>query len=78
MLYQAMTGEEVGGIGVIWAKKDFLNATPPKSVLDIHKYKIDEELVWDTYKMFNRCYDGYNPRHHNNNSQAPLVYERNV
>ena len=78
MLYQAMTGEEVAGIGVIWAKKDFLNANPPKSVLDIHKYKVDEELVWDTYKMFNRCYDGYNPRHHNNNSQVPLVYERSV
>ena len=78
LLYEDMTGEEVHGIGIIWAKKDFLNAAPPKSVLSIIKYKFDEELIWDTYKMFQRVYKGLNPRHHIAAQSAAQVYERNV
>ena len=78
MLYEDMTGTKVDGIGVVWAKKDFLNAEPPKSVLDIIKYKVDEDLVWLTYDMFMRCNDSFNPTHHRKNSEAPLVYGRNV
>ena len=77
MLYQAMHNVEVDGIGVIWAKKDFLNAEPPKSVLEIIPYDIDEDLVWDTYKMFMRC-SRFNFNHHRKQSQAPLIYERSV
>ena len=40
-----MTGIKVDGIGVVWAKKDFLNAEPPKSVLEIVKYKVDAEYA---------------------------------
>ena len=78
MLYEAKHNVKVDGIGIIWAKKDFLNAEPPKSVLEIIPYKIDEDLVWDTYKMFMRCNDSFNVVHHTRNSTAPLVFERAV
>ena len=73
MLYEDMTGMKIDGIGIIHANKTFANAEPPKSVLNIIKYKVDEELVWDTYKMFMRCSD-FNLTHHKRNAQAPLVY----
>ena len=68
----------VDKIGIIHAKKDFLKGHPPKSVLDIVEYPINEEIVWDTYKMFNLVYKGYRPDVMEVKNQQPTKFYREV
>lgn len=46
-------------MGIIHANKTFKGTTPPASVKTLVKYKFDEDLVWDTYRMFMHCYPGF-------------------
>ena len=45
-------------IGAIHAKKDWMKA-PPKSVLEPIEYRYEPDLVTAAYKIFQRCYDGF-------------------
>tara|TARA_R100000655_G_scaffold25140_3_gene51070 strand:- start:738 stop:1535 length:798 start_codon:yes stop_codon:yes gene_type:complete len=59
MLWDANYERKIDRLGIIWAKKDYKRNTPPTSVKKTYEYQYDEELVCDTYKMFNRFYDGF-------------------
>ena len=46
-------------MGVVWCKKDFALANPPKSVLRPIEYPYSPELVYNVYSIFQECYDGF-------------------
>ena len=77
MLWNVMNPEmPIEQMGVIHANKMFKSSTPPKSVLETIPYKFDEDLVWDVYRVFTRCYDGFNKKSFQKKADAPTVYLR--
>ena len=60
MLYDEMNPDSpIDRMGVVWANKHFLGATPPKSVLETIEYNYNPELVGHTYAIFQQVYDGF-------------------
>ena len=60
LLHDAMFPDKpIDRMGVIWCKKDFLNANPPKSVLEPIEYEYKPELIHHLYTIFREVYDGY-------------------
>ncbi len=60
MLWNSMYPDKpIDRMGVIWCKKDFQAAAPPKSVLEPFEYTYDPRLVQSVYNVFEACYDGF-------------------
>jgi hypothetical protein len=74
MLYDATHDEPIDRIGVIWAKKDFVAATPPRSVLAPIEYEFQPEMVHHAHAIFSRCYDGFQLGKPRIKDKAPRVF----
>ena len=60
MLWDAMHPDQpIDRMGVIWAKKDFVAATPPRSVLEPIEYQYRPDLIKPVYTIFQEVYDGF-------------------
>ena len=75
MLWDAMNPNEmIDRIGVIWAKKDFIAANPPKSVVAPIEYEYCPEMVHHVYSIFQQCYDGFALGRPRVREKAPKVF----
>jgi len=75
MLWDSMHPDQpIDRIGVIWAKKDFLAAMPPKSVLEPIEYKFNPDMVHHVYAIFEQCYDGFALGRPRTKEKAPRVF----
>jgi|21_taG_2_1085346.scaffolds.fasta_scaffold04578_7 hypothetical protein len=60
MLWDDMHPDKpIDRMGVVWCKKDFLSATPPRSVLEPIEYEYQPEMVKSIYGIFQQNYDGF-------------------
>ena len=75
MLYDASNPESpIDRMGIIWAKKDFINPTPPKSVLAPIEYAYQPEMVHHAYAIFSQCYDGFSLGKPKIRDKAPRIF----
>jgi hypothetical protein len=60
MLWDSMHPDRpIDKMGIIWAKKDFMASTPPRSVSEVIEYDYRPELVKPIYTIFQEVYDGF-------------------
>lgn len=78
MLWNASCEPKVDRIGIIHAHKSFLKSEPPKSVLTTYEYSRDNQVVWDTYRMFNRVNEGFRPDVMERKHNQPMQFAREV
>lgn len=78
MLYNRTHDEPITKIGILWAKKDYKRPNPPQSVYKIYNYDIDEEFVFDCYKMFRRLYSPSDLGIDKPKINQPTTFERSV
>ena len=75
LLYdRANPDSPIDRIGIIWAKKDFAGALPPKSVLKPIEYKFGPDMVHHVYAIFSQCYDGFTLGKPRLRDKAPRVF----